>query len=110
MISSRVRSNAASMRGSLPSPRAVASSANSRGARRYSTEKPSRQALWPSAQASHDFPAVTDPVAACEFVEQRTVQTARCTEVGVLDHGALTQPSVAEPSVETLVVARSRLA
>ena len=42
--------------------------------------------------------------------EQRTVQTARCTEVGVLYHGALTQPGVTEPSGETLVVARGGLA
>ena len=34
MISRRVRSSVASIRGSRPSPRAVASSANSRGARR----------------------------------------------------------------------------
>ena len=34
IISSLVRSSIASIRGSLPSPRAVASSANSRGARR----------------------------------------------------------------------------
>ena len=66
MISSRVRSSIASIRGSLPSPRAVASSANSRGARRYSTEKPSRQALCPSAQASHDLPVpVGPPITKC---------------------------------------------
>jgi hypothetical protein len=53
--------------------------------------------------------AVTDPVAACEFVEQRTVQATRRMEVGVLDHGALTQSGVAEPSGETLVVARGYL-
>jgi hypothetical protein len=53
--------------------------------------------------------AVTDPVTACEFVEQRTVQTAWCTEVGVLDHGVLTQSGVAEPSAQTLVVACGHL-
>ena len=40
----------------VPFGQATASSANSRGARRYSTEKPSRQALCPSAQASQDLP------------------------------------------------------
>ncbi len=59
MISSLVRSSVASIRGSLPSPRAIASSVNSRGARRYSTEKPSRQALWP--RALHGSHGLVDP-------------------------------------------------
>ena len=54
--------------------------------------------------------AVTDPVAASEFLEQRPIQTARCTEVGVLDHGVLAQSSLAQPSAETLVVARGHFA
>ena len=54
--------------------------------------------------------AMADPVTAREFVEQRTIQTARCAEVGVLDHGVLPQSGVAEPSAQTLVVARGHLA
>ena len=53
---------------------------------------------------------MTDPVAASEFVEQGTVQTARCAEVGVLDHGVLTQSGLAQPSAEALVVARGHFA
>src|SRR5271154_1197521 len=53
---------------------------------------------------------MTDPVTASEFVEQGTVQTARCTEVGVFHYRGLTQPGLTEPSAETLVVARGRLA
>jgi hypothetical protein len=53
---------------------------------------------------------MTDPVTAREFVEQRTVQTARYAKVSVLDDRILTQPGVAEPSAEALVVARGCLA
>src|ERR1700733_1709711 len=52
--------------------------------------------------ADYQVLAVTDPVTASEFEEQRAVQTTRRAEVGVLDHGVLTQSGLAQPSAETL--------
>jgi len=48
---------------------------------------------------------VANPVAGCEFVEQRTVQAARGAEVGVLDHRVLAQPGQAQSSAKPLIVA-----
>ena len=47
--------------------------------------------------------AVADPVAAGEFVEQRTVEAARRPEVGILDHRILAQPGLAQPRPRRLL-------
>jgi hypothetical protein len=62
---------------------------------------------WP---ADHQVLAVPDPVAAGERVEQSAIEAAWRTEIGVLHHGALARTRLAEPSAETLVVARGDLA
>jgi hypothetical protein len=53
--------------------------------------------------------AMTDPVTACEFVEQGTIQAARCPEVGVLNDGVLAQSGMAQSPVETFGVASGHL-
>src|SRR5215472_14892322 len=48
---------------------------------------------------------MADPVASRKFVKQGTVQAARVSKIGIFDYGVLTQSSVSQPSVQTLVVA-----
>ena len=77
----------------------------------------SRQALWPSAQASQLLPeparpgdqqiaALGDPVAGGEFEEQRAVEPARALVIDVFDAGGMTQTRGASARFEVFLPAQ----
>src|ERR1700712_4250676 len=61
---------------------------------------------WPADQ---HVVAVADPATGGKRLEQTAVETARCAQIGVLDHRVLSQSGEVQPSAELLVVARRNL-
>ena len=81
----------------------------------------SRQALWPSAQASQLLPTpvgpfddqvlrLLDPAPAGEALEQGAVEAACGAVVDILDDGLVAQPGIAQPRSQPAVVALGGLA
>ena len=81
----------------------------------------SRQALWPSAEASQLLPTPVgptsdqivvgvDPLALDQLLEQRAVETAGASIIDILDARLLAQFGDAQPRREALVLPPGRLA
>src|SRR5512135_49298 len=119
-ISRRVRSRAAISFGRRPSPRAVLRCKQPRRSLVEDGEPLAAGLVAKSAgqpaladagrPADDEMVMVADPAAGRELLEQQAIEAARRAEVGVLDHGGLAQPRVAQPAGEPPVLAAGRLA
>src|SRR6476646_3936602 len=114
MISRRVRSRVVINRARRPSPCAMASSVNSRGASPVEHGEAFTARLVPQGAgqpglpdagraADHQMLIVADPSAGRELLEQGAIEPTRRAAVGILDDGVLPQPRVAQPAAQSLV-------